>query len=106
MTDRVRKLWPFSSRTALVVSIILLVLLLTGLVVLGKFFSWPNQDAMGTVLLWIFIISLVPIILMLIDIVVDRGAVLQYKDIKIDFEEFKAKVKAEIDSKLNEEGGK
>ncbi len=85
MKDPDRKLWPYQSRTAITFSILILILSLIAYIVLQTVFSWPSQETEKTVLLGIFIFSLIPILLMVADVVVERGAVVEYKGVKIDF---------------------
>jgi len=85
MREQDRKLWPFKSSTAFVASILILIISFIVLAFAKTKYSWPGKDSEGTVLLGIFILSLLPIVLRLVDVVADRGAVVQYKDLKIDF---------------------
>jgi hypothetical protein len=85
MRERERTLWPFKPRTAVLLSISILLLSLVLLAYFRSTLSWPSQDSERIVLLGIFIISLLPIILMLADTVIDRGAVVEYKGVRVDF---------------------
>jgi len=85
MSERDRTLWPFRPRTAFVFSISILVLSLIVLAISKTIYSWPDQGSEKTVLLGIFILSLIPLLLRLADVAIERGAVVQYKDLKIDF---------------------
>jgi hypothetical protein len=85
MKNQDRKLWPYKSRTALTFSILILIVSLIAFVILRTALSWPSKDLEKTVLLGIFIISLIPIVLMVADTIMERGAVVEYKGVKIDF---------------------
>ena len=85
MSGQDRKLWPYKSSTAFAVSIMVLIASLFALAFAKANYSWPGKSIENTVLLGIFILSLLPIILRLVDVVAERGAVVQYKDLKIDF---------------------
>ncbi len=85
MREQDRKLWPFKPSTAFVISILILIASMFALAFAKSKYSWPSKESEGTVLLGIFIISLLPVILRLVDVIAERGAVVQYKDLKIDF---------------------
>ena len=85
MSDQDRKMWVFKPRTAFVFSILILILLLIALAISRTTYSWPSQESERTVLIGIFVLSLLPILLMLADIIIERGAVVEYKGVKIDF---------------------
>jgi hypothetical protein len=78
-------MWPFKPRSAILISIFILIILLIFLAIFRTTLSWPSQESERMVLLGIFIISLLPIILMLADLMIERGATVEYKGVKIAF---------------------
>lgn len=85
MSDQNRKLWPFKPRNAFVSSILILALSLVAFVIAKTIYSWPGEGLERIILFGIFILSLLPILLRLADTIIERGAVVEYKGIKIDF---------------------
>jgi hypothetical protein len=85
MIDAERKLWPFDSRTSLIATaaIFVAVFLLVG--VLRIVAGWPSAQSEGTVLVGILVLALLPIALRLLDVVIDRGAVIEYGGLKLAF---------------------
>ncbi len=82
-------LWPFLPRTALIASVVLMTLLLILLATARTTLDWPAQESERFALLGIFILGLVPILLVLVDVVVERGAKVEYKGIVFDFSQAK-----------------
>jgi len=85
MSDQNRKLWPFRPRNSYIFSILILAALLVVFVIAKTIYSWPGQELERIVLLGIFIIGLLPILLRLVDVVIERGAVVEFKGLKFDF---------------------
>jgi hypothetical protein len=79
------RLWPYRPRTAFIAALGLLVVLLILLAIARLVVDWPAQETERFALLGIFILSLVPILLMFIDLLAERGAKVQYRDIVVDF---------------------
>jgi hypothetical protein len=68
---------------------ILLCLLIVTAVTYGVA-GWPDHDAAKFVLLGILLFSLLPVILGLVDLLVERGAVLEFHGAKVDFSQVRA----------------
>jgi hypothetical protein len=85
MSDRERKLWPFRPRTSIAAAILLLVALLLIIAALRATIQWPGQQSETTILIGILLLSLLPILLAIVDVVIDRGGVIEYGGVKIDF---------------------
>ncbi|MDH4135456.1 MAG: hypothetical protein OEW09_01890, partial [Anaerolineae bacterium] len=85
MREQDHKMWPFKPRTSFAISISILVLSLIVLAISRTTYSWPSQESERTVLLGIFVLSLIPLLLRLADVVIERGAVVEVKGVKIDF---------------------
>lgn len=85
MSDQNRKLWPFKPRNAFVSSILMLAISLVVFIISKTIYAWPGEGLERILLLGIVAFSLLPILLRLADVVIERGAVVEYKGIKIDF---------------------
>ncbi|WP_342310506.1 hypothetical protein [Burkholderia pyrrocinia] len=85
MIDTRRRLWPFGPRACLITATVLLV----GLLLLFGMFrttaGWPSTQSENAVLFGILILSLLPIALAFLDAVIERGAVVEYRGVKLDF---------------------
>ncbi|MCI0580228.1 MAG: hypothetical protein L0332_18420 [Chloroflexi bacterium] len=85
MDKKSQNLWPYSSRAALL-SVFGILAVLTLVVLIARVATdWPSESNEGVVLLGILILSLIPLLLLLIDMLVSNRAVLEYKGIKLDF---------------------
>ena len=85
MSDRERKLWPFRPRTSIAGSLLILVVLLLIIAALRATIQWPGQQSETTILIGILLLSLLPILLAIVDVVIERGGVIEYGGVKIDF---------------------
>jgi hypothetical protein len=56
-----------------------------GVAILRTFLNWPSEQSEKVVLLGILLLILLPIALALLDVIIERGAVVEYKGIKFDF---------------------
>jgi hypothetical protein len=85
VTNAKHKLWPFSSRASLITAVVFLAgfLVLVGL--LRTLAAWPSAQSENVVLIGILVLSLLPIGLALLDKIIDRGAVIEYRGIKLAF---------------------
>jgi hypothetical protein len=54
-------------------------------VILRITLDWPSPESETVVLLGIFLLSLLPVLLMLVNTVIERGGVVEYGGVKIDF---------------------
>lgn len=75
MSDQNRKLWPFKPRNAFVSSILILALSLAGFIIVKTIYAWPGEGLELVTLLVMTIIGLLPILLRLADILIERSAV-------------------------------
>jgi len=86
MNDTDRRFWPFRIRNSFLSAIGMLVGLLIILGVMKTYKLWPISEASDTaVLIGALIISLLPILLSLVDIIIERGGVFEAGGVKIDF---------------------
>ncbi len=83
--DSDRKFWPFGPRTSIISAVLILVGLLLILVVLRVTIKWPSQESETAVLIGVLLLSLLPVILALLDVMIERGGTIKYKDIEISF---------------------
>jgi hypothetical protein len=80
-----RRLWPLRPRASLVSAAALLLGLLLLLAIFRVFLNWPSAQSEKAVLLGVLLLSLLPIFLALLDVIIERGAVLEHGKIKVDF---------------------
>lgn len=80
-----RGLWPFGPRSCLITAAVLLVTLLLLFGIFRATAGWPSTQSETTVLIGILVLSLLPIALAFLDAVIDRGAVIEYKGVKLAF---------------------
>ncbi|MCG3156426.1 MAG: hypothetical protein DKINENOH_03050 [bacterium] len=73
MSDQNRKLWPFKPRNAFVSSILILALSLAAFVIAKTIYAWPGEGLERIILFGIFILSLLPILFRLADILIERS---------------------------------
>ena len=86
MNDTDRKFWPFRPRTSIASAIIIFIGLLIIFVVLKRVNIWPTiEKAEITVLIGILLFSLLPILLALVDAIIERGGVIKAGGVGIDF---------------------
>lgn len=79
------KFWPYKPKNSIVSAIVTLIALLIIFGILRSTISWPSDASTNTTLLGILLLSLLPILLSILDTVIDRGGTIGYKDFKIDF---------------------
>src|SRR6266566_3448873 len=96
-----RRLWPFGPRTSLVMTPVVLVALLVVVAVFRNATGWPSADSDKLVLIGIFLISLVPVLLASIDAVAERGGVIEYRGVKLDFSRVSASTTTSISVPVN-----
>jgi hypothetical protein len=78
MNDTDRRFWPFRIRNSFLTSIGMLVCLLIILGVMKTYKLWPISETSDTaVLIGALIISLLPILLSLVDMIIERGGVFE-----------------------------
>lgn len=81
-----RKFWPFRPRASIAYTLLILAALLSILMVLKDRAIWPiGPDSDTPVFIGLVLVSLLPVLLAIVDIIIERGAVIEYGGIKIDF---------------------
>ena len=78
-------LWPLRPMISLVAAIISLVVLVSIAIVLKTILRWPADQAESSLLIGVVVISLVPVALALADMVIQRGGVIEYGGLRLDF---------------------
>jgi hypothetical protein len=79
------RLWPFDIRVAVLWAPLLLVGLILGLAVLRQLSGWPPTALDQPVFLAIVVVSLLPVVLAVVDLVADRGGSISVQGVKLDF---------------------
>lgn len=85
MADANSKLWPYTVQVSLAFSLGLLISMVAMLVLLRSIFDWPRETSETIVYTILLAIGAAPLALAIFDSVVQRGGVIQYRDIKLDF---------------------
>ncbi len=85
MSEQDRKLWPFGPRTSIFSAIAILIGLVLIFVALRVTLKLPSQENERMILIGMFLFSLLPIALAIVDVFIERGGVFEYRGIKIDF---------------------
>ena len=85
-----RRRWPFWVRYSLLWITFQLIGLLLSVALLRFYFGWPSDSAENAVLIGVLVLSLLPIVLPLLDIVIERGGVIEYGGVKIDFSQLRS----------------
>ena len=85
MTDTERRLWPFKRRASLFAAAAILPGLLFVVAILRATWAWPSAESERAVLIGVLVLSMLPILLTLLDVLVERGALVEYAGIKVDF---------------------
>jgi hypothetical protein len=78
-------LWPYSKILAIISIPLIWTVFLIILAVLKQFANWPTEETLGSVTIGILILSFIPFILVLLDFLAARGAVITTKYGGIDF---------------------
>jgi hypothetical protein len=85
MNESDRKFWPFKPRLSAIASLAVLIGLLLILVILRTKLGLPSEKSESAVLIGVLLFSVLPIVLALLDMIIERGGVIAYAGVKIDF---------------------
>lgn len=85
MTESDNKFWPYRPKVSIIIAIILAIVLLIIIGVLRATVAWPADASTNTVLIGILLLSLLPVLLAILDVIIGKGGSIGYKDFKIDF---------------------
>jgi hypothetical protein len=84
------RLWPFDIRIAVLWAPILFIILVVGLALLRQLVQWPPAALDQWVLLAILLVSLLPVLLAVLDLVAERGGAVSFRGVTLDFSAAKA----------------
>lgn len=90
------RLWPFSSRMRIVATPLILAGMLLVFSMLRVLIGWPGKESETAVFFGILLLSLMPILLSLVDTIIERGGVVEYRGVKIDFSKISSGVVASL----------
>lgn len=91
MNEPDRKFWPYGRQTSMIWSIVIFLGLFFILLQLKIFDLWKiSAESDTAVLIGIVIVSLLPIGLSVVDVIIERGGVIEYGGVKIDFTQVSA----------------
>lgn len=79
------KFWSFQPRFSLLIALLLLILLMLGFFLLRHYLNWPGENAEITVLIGIMLFSLLPVVLAVVDVLIERGGVVEISGLKFEF---------------------
>lgn len=85
MNESDNKFWPFRPRVGIISAILLLVGLLLTVAILRAIMGWPGEKSESAVLIGVLLFSLLPVLLALVDVIIERGGVIKYGGVEIDF---------------------
>ena len=80
-----QRLWPFGPRASLLTALALLAILCIIAVVVRTNWNWPSSQSDSALIIGILALSALPIALTLLDLLVQRGVVIEYAGVKLDF---------------------
>jgi hypothetical protein len=84
------RLWPFGPRMMVLAVPGILLGLLVVVGIIHGIAAWPDQEAAKFVFPGILLFSLLPVMLAVVDLIVERGGVLEYRGAKLDFSRARA----------------
>jgi hypothetical protein len=79
------RLWPFDIRIAVLWAPILFIGLVLGLALLRELAQWPPPALDQVVILAILLVSLLPVLLAILDLVAERGGAISFRGVTLDF---------------------
>lgn len=86
MNGTAQRLWPFKPRASLISTAVLLVGLLLLAAVLRAVAGWPTaQSERNMVLIGVLVLGLLPILLALLDVIIERGGTVEALGVKVNF---------------------
>lgn len=85
MKNSDHKFWPYKPKISIIVAVILLFVLILITAILRSTINWPPEASTNTIIIGILLLSLLPVLLAILDVIIDKGGSIGYKDFKIDF---------------------
>ncbi|MBK9014720.1 MAG: hypothetical protein IPM82_11930 [Saprospiraceae bacterium] len=87
MNNAKTKLWPYKPSSSILLALVLMAVLITAFILLGKVLNWPAKDSDVTVLIGVLLFSILPVVLVLIDAIMERGGSFEIEGFKINLPE-------------------
>ena len=84
MRDRANNLWPFTARAAILAVPFILLASFVSLTLLRGTLGWPSPANERVALIGILVLSLLPLLLTFVDALFQRGAVIEFKGLKLN----------------------
>lgn len=78
MNESDRRFWPFKPRVSIISVTVLLVGLLLLVAILRATLGWPSEKSESVVLIGVLLLSMFPVLLALLDVIIERGGVIKY----------------------------
>src|SRR5215475_2159589 len=85
MSESDRKFWPYKPRISAILALVILIVFLLIIGILRTKAHWPGEKSENLVLIGVLLFSLLPLLLALVDIFIERGGIIEYSGVKIDF---------------------
>ncbi len=85
MENEQRTFWPYRTSWSLACVLILLAILLILFRVIRANWDFPGKDSETVVLIGILLVSLLPLLAAMIDVIIERGGILSFKYFNLDF---------------------
>lgn len=80
-----RRFWPFGPRACVLCVAAILIGLLVIIAIMRRVTSWPGEKSETVVLVGVLLISLLPIVLVLLDALVEGGGTIEVRGVKVAF---------------------
>jgi hypothetical protein len=84
MNEINQRFWPFKPQVSSVAAISALVIVLAILSIFPGTVAWAEKESRTTILVLVLLLSSLPILLALVDVVVERGAKIRYAGVEIE----------------------
>jgi len=101
MNESDRRFWPFKPRISIVWTIVLFGGLSFMAAILQAKMDWPRAGSDTWVLVTVVVVSALPVVLAILDVIIERGGVIEYGRVKIDFSQVRRLGMASITVPVN-----
>lgn len=79
------ELWPYRPLAAIIAALAILVVLGLLVVLLRASSSWPDPRADGVIVVAVVVVSVLPVLLLVIQLVAERGGEFEFRGLRLDF---------------------